>query len=658
MRRAIALLRGVRTLTAVAAIWSLPHAAWAQACPSPNVNDVINDPRVQEGLDQAWADSMEGTENEHEEGGWVMQCRNENTITHEVSYFTWVVRWRPGTVDSSAPYAPARQDATCRTVATFHTHPGPASSDPNHDEYDNERPSGDDYLTAASDGLPGIIRFGSGDDTTDFTYNYGSVGDEPREPGWVCPQKGPAAHSWGDPHLMTFDGLSYDFMGLGDFVLARAARDFEIQARMEPVQGSTSASVTTGLAVRDGQHKVEWRVGSNPPLIDGVAQPLGPGTAVALRNSGLLRRTADGYAYLSGSGDRLLVYPMASTIDYTLRLAERRRGTMQGLFGDADGDTANDLRSADGQVVTRQPPDYQQPLYRVFAASWRPAPGAKLFTTPFATAGNADPQTFPSVPEISGSARASALAACTAAGVTDTDLLETCVFDFAITGDRAFIDSAARVERDIRAHSLVASDGPLAVDQELMGRLEGAVRRVTYTLALPAGTFLFDGRGSPKTRWELLDTSGRNWLAGEEFMWEVARRQTLPAGRYRLVVSLVPDASAGRFRLRVRRPADPEILSLAPGTSVEGTIATPGQMRTYRLQLEPGTYDFSPERRGDLSWSLVASGGIELFDANQSRFMERASGITITAPGLFELSVRGEYWTGTGSYRLTVERRP
>lgn len=50
---------------------ALPGLADAQSCPSANVSDVLADPRVQDALDQAWRDSMEGTEDEHEEGGWI-----------------------------------------------------------------------------------------------------------------------------------------------------------------------------------------------------------------------------------------------------------------------------------------------------------------------------------------------------------------------------------------------------------------------------------------------------------------------------------------------------------------------------------------------------------------------------------------------------------
>jgi hypothetical protein len=49
---------------------------------------------------------------------------------------------------------------------------------------------------SAEDGIPGIIRYGHGDHTTDFTYGADGM-TEPRDPSWECPES-TANFNWGE----------------------------------------------------------------------------------------------------------------------------------------------------------------------------------------------------------------------------------------------------------------------------------------------------------------------------------------------------------------------------------------------------------------------------------------------------------------------------
>ncbi len=641
---------------------ALPARAYAD-CPSSTVNDVLRDPRVQEALDQAWRDSMEGTDDEHEEGGYIQQCRNENVITHEVTYFTQVLRWPRGDIESSAPSYDPRQDSSCRTVATFHTHPGPAAGEPGDDGYGNDRPSGEDYLAAANDGLPGIIRYGTGDDTTDFTYNYGTIGDGPRDPGWRCPEDRPPARGFGEPHLRTLDGLEYDFMAIGDFVLMRtSARDVEIQARLQPFGALASASVTTGIAVRNGRDRVEWRLADQQLIVNGAPRQLERGSSLRLRSHAELRHDDDGFLFLSSAGDRLRVAFNPDGVDYSLYPALPRARTLDGLFGNFDGDPDNDLRGANGQLASHrpgEPADYQRPLYERFGASWRVAADASLFATPYAAPSGVDAGTYPRpAPAPSDEARAAAETACRTAGIADPVVFEACVFDHVLSGGASFVTAAARADRDIREGVPLAQGGDIALERDVIGRLEGERREVVYPIALPAGTYLFDGRGSRSTAWRLEADNGDDLLAGMNVMPANPSRVTLPAGRYRLRVAVVPESVSARFRFRVRAPAAPEVSPLLPGARVGGRIDTPGQLRVFQLQLEPGRYDFAPTSDGDLWWSLTGRDGHERFDANQRVFMERVAGLEIATGGTYTLSVSGREWAGTGTYEVGFTRVP
>ena len=651
----------MRTLLAAGMIVLLPLRAFAQTCPSSDINDVMNDPRVREALDEAWRDSMEGTPDEHEEGAWIQQCQMANGLNGEVRYYTQVLRWPHGELDLSWSWHRPPNDASCRTVGTFHTHPGPPMDHPESDGYNNDLPSNDDMAGSANEGLPGIIRFGSGDDVHDFAYGYNRM-TEPRDPGWSCPVKAPPAHGFGDPHLLTLDGRVYDFMGIGDFVLARMQLgDVEVQGRLQPYGQHPGAAVTTGLAFRDGRDRVEWDLSDATTVrVNGVRHPLETGRVLKLRSRAQIRREDLSWVLISSTGDRLEFDFMGECLDYTFAAAAHRRGRVAGLFGDYDGDPGNDLRARDGGVVLLAASDlhdYRHPLYATFGESWRVSAAQTLFGTAYAPPAGVVVRTFPT-PRAAPSAEVltAAVTECRAAGVTDPALLDACVFDRVQAGSTAFVAGAARADDRIRTAVPIATPGAIAVDQELSGRLAEGTRSVAYAVTLPAGTYLIDGRGSRGTSWQLVNSKGEDLLIAASEMHDAPPRIAVPAGRYSLVVSLVPESTEGRFRARVRPSPTPAAIALPLGTAVNGRIDDAGQVVAYRLTLDAGTYDFQPTPTGELWWSLTDAAGNEVFDANQRVFMERAEALTIPKTGAYTLVVAGRYWVGTGTYQLEVAR--
>jgi von Willebrand factor type D domain len=77
----------------------------------------------------------------------------------------------------------------------------------------------------------------------------------PRSPssadGEVC------AHFWGDPHVVTFDGLKYDCQGEGEFVLLSSLdSSFSVQGRFVGAAAGKKASVTRGYVVQTGDEGV------------------------------------------------------------------------------------------------------------------------------------------------------------------------------------------------------------------------------------------------------------------------------------------------------------------------------------------------------------------------------------------------------------------
>lgn len=74
--------------------------------------------------------------------------------------------------------------------------------------------------------------------------------------------KGATTNWWGDPHMITFDGLRYNCQGIGHFVIT-TCEDYELQAIFKAATGSTGrASVTHGIAARYKNYpKVQVSIG-------------------------------------------------------------------------------------------------------------------------------------------------------------------------------------------------------------------------------------------------------------------------------------------------------------------------------------------------------------------------------------------------------------
>jgi hypothetical protein len=406
--------------------------------------------------------------------------------------------------------------------------------------------------------------------------------------------------STGDPHLLTFDHLRYDFQAAGEFVLART-RDgvFEVQTRQTPVSGSRLVSANSAVALRAGTAKVEIRLGQSglELLIDGV--PKEPGTHRVGGAEVVVSQTTAAVSLPGGAGV-FVEAPGRASMNVVVRPARDHAGQLEGLLGDFDGDSTNDVRSRDGAAIAA--PTFAA-LYPGYADSWRVTAQTSLFTYPPGTG----PESYAdrSFPEGDAKAanlpgRAAAEAMCRRLGVNDPAVLLDCVIDVALTGQAEFAAAAAR--------GLVFTGGPDFGGIPFTVRLNAGNPRATVEFDAIAGQQVFVDvpvatTGSGCGVLELRAPDGRALRTGcvadgTGFIDTV----TLPAdGRYQILIN-PRGGSAGEMRLRVITVKDVTATIAADGRPVRVDLSKPGM--TGRL-----TFTGRKDQKVylDVPWSTLPS---------------------------------------------------
>ncbi|NYS26467.1 VWD domain-containing protein [Rhodobacteraceae bacterium 2376] len=325
---------------------------------------------------------------------------------------------------------------------------------------------------------------GPGDDDDDDDDNGGPGDDEPV----VFPPLPPGpAWGLGDPHLMTLDGVGYDFHAAGEYVMVRATdgRDFEVQARMAPVGENVTANIAAAVQL-DGASVMVDAMGPDPLRVNGEAVTIEDGGFIELggdrvyfnagTNSYLMVHTGDGDMDTGYSAVQVIVGPQ--WVDIIVGLDDAWAGTVEGLLGNFDGNPDTDIALPDGTVLDR--PLTFEDLYGDYRDAWRVATeDQSLFT--YAAGEGPDsfylpdyPTAMVSVADFSQEAQDAAAAQLEAAGLEPgTVAFNNALLDVLLTGDDRFIGSGqtAQENEDTRPDD---APPPVVPDTD-GGGLEGLV---------------------------------------------------------------------------------------------------------------------------------------------------------------------------------------
>lgn len=290
------------------------------------------------------------------------------------------------------------------------------------------------------------------------------------------------ADVFGDPHIVTLDGLGYDFQAVGEYVLVEtedgATNPFSVQVRFEAFPGSDLVSVTTRMAVEVAGKVVEIDAlaPDSPLLIDGAAptdEQLALG-AIDLDGNG----TADVYIedgkyfiVLNEANEQLMVGMLEGAINVCVFLGDPAQGgnsgAVRGLMGNANQDLTDDFGLRDGSDIPEEVISFDDEglpsltfdyIYGFgewagdsYRDSWALADGEALFSgdTPDF------PDGFPAAPlkveNLPADVRAAAEQAARDAGLSPEDnetIFNNAVLDFALTGMGAFLGGATQLAAD------------------------------------------------------------------------------------------------------------------------------------------------------------------------------------------------------------------
>jgi hypothetical protein len=290
------------------------------------------------------------------------------------------------------------------------------------------------------------------------------VFEESNAPGGTPPS---CSVSAGETHIMTFDGLFYDFQASGDFLLVeadrddfrhsddflrkqadrddfrhsdeflrkQAGRDFVVQTRqvsLAPMWPNVSAN--KAVATRMGRTRVALCLAPTRLKVNGTLTQLGDGESLSLPDDVTVLRTGNVYDIRRESGD--IVHAVVDVVSNLINVfvGYAPESTVRGLLGNANGNTDDDIATRSGSVLA-QPVSFPD-LYQRYGESWR----VPLYESLLSVCGDrkierGNPKEPFYANNLSPDQHELARQICTVAEIEDETLLDACTLDVAVLGN-------------------------------------------------------------------------------------------------------------------------------------------------------------------------------------------------------------------------------
>jgi hypothetical protein len=267
-----------------------------------------------------------------------------------------------------------------------------------------------------------------------------------------------SGRTYGDPHLVSFDGASYSFQTVGEFVLAKSSTsNFEIQARQKA--RSDDFSLNTAVAMNVGGDRVTIyaedypdNFRNTPVRLNGNAIFVPLNSTYYLPNGGTIRSKGNDYQVNWPTGESVSVDIRASGspfINLTVSVYPCL-GNYSGLLGNANGRQNDDFDTGSGRAPAYMAfssfgnsqmqrasdvaeKEYLAFLARDFARQFRITPMTSLFDygfgqSTYAFTDESFPRVHRTLNDLPVAQREAARKTCEGRGVTQ-DEMGGCVYD-------------------------------------------------------------------------------------------------------------------------------------------------------------------------------------------------------------------------------------
>ncbi len=328
------------------------------------------------------------------------------------------------------------------------------------------------------------------------SYSYAKKNDN--ELG--CPLQ---AVLFGEPHIVTLDGLQYSFQVAGDFVLAKNDNgSIVIQGRFVHRNNTTqSVSVNRSTAVK---------------IYDNIISTYKSNSIIYVNG----KKIDDNIKHYNLSNDVILSLGKNNSVTLVSRdgtkveientrvsLKTTSKGRFSGLYGDGDGNPSNDLRTADGRALS---PEIT--LYGEYAKSWQVKPEDSLFIPGIDDFSSqlVAPKKVLKLSNFSQKAISRAQQTCRDNGINSQGIIDACAFDILVTGSTEFV---------VDARKAIA---PKLVDP--LNSVLGSIIKQAYDISVIEKTNLFidsyrDYKSFENKKAYILAIDDDNWTAGWSFGW-------------------------------------------------------------------------------------------------------------------------------------------